>query len=158
MQMQRILIVSLAMLGCAWRTPAQATSPTLNKVKEFDLPGPPGKRFDYLTIDTDDDYLISAHLAANQTYVIDLRADKVDKSTEYAFDSDGGPFIRQGIPALDMNVDDVPYEEIHHKSTDTLDRVDRRNLAIGAAMTAVTAYAVADAPKRIGVRGARRKE
>jgi len=55
---------------------AQGAS-TLNKVKEYDLPGPPGKRFDYLTIDTDDGYLISAHLAANQTYVIDLRTDKV---------------------------------------------------------------------------------
>lgn len=52
-------------------------SPTLKKVKEYDLPGPAGKRFDYLTIDDGDGYLISAHLAANQTYVIDLRTDKV---------------------------------------------------------------------------------
>lgn len=56
---------------------AQEGSPMLKKVKEFDLPGPPGKRFDYLTIDTDDGYLISAHLAANQTYVIDLRLNAV---------------------------------------------------------------------------------
>ncbi len=49
----------------------------LRKVGEFDLPGPPGKRFDYLTIDPDDHYLISAHLGADQTYVIDLRTDKV---------------------------------------------------------------------------------
>ena len=50
---------------------------TLRKINEYDLPGPPGKRFDYLTIDTDDGYLISAHLAANQTYVIVLGTDKV---------------------------------------------------------------------------------
>jgi DNA-binding beta-propeller fold protein YncE len=56
---------------------AQAPSPVLRKVTEFDLPGPPGKRFDYLTIDPDDSYLISAHLAAGQTYVIDLRTNKV---------------------------------------------------------------------------------
>ena len=56
---------------------AQSGSTTLKKIKEYDLPGPPGKRFDNLTIDTDDGYLISAHLAANQTYVIDIRADKV---------------------------------------------------------------------------------
>ncbi|MGH9741871.1 MAG: YncE family protein [Candidatus Acidiferrum sp.] len=49
----------------------------MKKVKEFDLPGPAGKRFDYLTIDTDDHYLISTHLAAGQTYVIDIRTDKV---------------------------------------------------------------------------------
>ena len=54
-------------------TPAQ----TLKQVAKFDLPGPGGKRFDYLTIDPDDHYLISAHLAADQTYVIDLRTNKV---------------------------------------------------------------------------------
>ena len=48
------------------------TGPTLKKITAFDLPGPAGKRFDYLTIDEDDHYLISAHLAADQTYVIDL--------------------------------------------------------------------------------------
>ena len=29
---------------------AKPTRPSLKKVTEFDLPGPPGKRFDYLTI------------------------------------------------------------------------------------------------------------
>lgn len=56
---------------------AQTSNPTLKKVAEFDLPGPGGKRFDYLTIDPDDHYLISAHLAAGQTYIIDLRTDRV---------------------------------------------------------------------------------
>ena len=50
---------------------------TLRQVEKFDLPGPGGKRFDYLTIDDDDHYLLSAHLAAGQTYVIDLRTNKV---------------------------------------------------------------------------------
>ncbi|MGB8474265.1 MAG: hypothetical protein WCE61_09290 [Candidatus Acidiferrum sp.] len=50
---------------------------TLKKLMEFGLPGPGGKRFDYLTIDNDDHYLLSAHLAAQQTYVIDLRTNKV---------------------------------------------------------------------------------
>src|SRR5437867_7122096 len=49
----------------------------LKRITTFDLPGPGGKRFDYLTIDADDHYLISAHLAAGQTYVIDLRTNKV---------------------------------------------------------------------------------
>src|SRR6267154_4422690 len=56
---------------------ATASGQTLKKVAQFDLPGPPGKRFDYLTIDADDHYLISAHLAAGQTYVIDLATNKV---------------------------------------------------------------------------------
>ena len=54
-----------------------ASAPTLRQVTKFDLPGPPGKRFDYLTIDDDDHYLLSAHLAADQTYVIDLGTNKV---------------------------------------------------------------------------------
>jgi DNA-binding beta-propeller fold protein YncE len=56
---------------------AQTSGPTLKKAAEFDLPGPGGKRFDYLAIDTEDHYLFSAHLAAGQTYVIDLRTNKV---------------------------------------------------------------------------------
>ena len=56
---------------------ANVFSQTLKQIATFDLPGPGGKRFDYLTIDADDHYLISAHLAAGQTYVIDLRTNKV---------------------------------------------------------------------------------
>ncbi len=50
---------------------------TLKQIAKFDLPGPAGKRFDYLTIDGEDHYLLSAHLAARQTYVIDLRTNKI---------------------------------------------------------------------------------
>jgi len=55
----------------------EASGQTLKQVTKFDLPGPGGKRFDYLTIDADDRYLISAHLAADQTYVIDLATNRV---------------------------------------------------------------------------------
>jgi DNA-binding beta-propeller fold protein YncE len=55
---------------------AQSSGLTLKKVGEFDLRGPAGKRFDYLTVDLDDHYLLSAHLAAKQTYVIDLKTNK----------------------------------------------------------------------------------
>ncbi|PYV53714.1 MAG: hypothetical protein DMG91_16425 [Acidobacteria bacterium] len=49
------------LLGIATIGVAQ-TTPTLKKITVFDLPGPGGKRFDYLAIDEDDHYLISAHL------------------------------------------------------------------------------------------------
>lgn len=57
--------------------PTSVFGQTLRQVATFDLPGPGGQRFDYLTIDMDDHYLISTHLAAGQTYVIDLRSNKV---------------------------------------------------------------------------------
>lgn len=48
-------------------------APLLYEVAHFDLPGPKGLRFDYLTIDYDDNYLLSAHLGAGQLYVINLK-------------------------------------------------------------------------------------
>src|SRR6516225_3867476 len=77
MRIQQMLVLGTLTLAGAVGVQAQSGAPTLKKVKEYDLPGPPGKRFDYLTIDADEGYLTSAHLAANQTYVIDLRTDKV---------------------------------------------------------------------------------
>jgi YVTN family beta-propeller protein len=53
---------------------------TLKSVSTIDLPGPAGKRFDYLTIDYDDHYLLSAHLAAGLLYVVDLRTNQVVKT------------------------------------------------------------------------------
>ena len=74
------ILFSLLLIACIPlslpRAHAQGRQ-TLKKIADFELPGPPGKRFDYLTIDPDDHYLISAHLAAGQTYVIDLRTNKV---------------------------------------------------------------------------------
>lgn len=56
---------------------AQPHGHALKKIAEFDLPGPPGKRFDYLAITPDDHSLLSTHLAAGQTYVIDLSTNRV---------------------------------------------------------------------------------
>ena len=77
--MRKILLLFAACLGLvlAPRMNAQTSGPTLKKVTELDLPGPGGKRFDYLAIDTDDHYPFSAHLAAGQTYVIDLRTNQI---------------------------------------------------------------------------------
>src|SRR5712664_4928856 len=77
MRNQRILIIGLIGLSVVLGPTAKPTTPTLKKVAEFDLPGPAGKRFDYLAIDSDDHYLFSAHLAAGRTYVVDLRTNKV---------------------------------------------------------------------------------
>src|SRR6267378_1518033 len=68
---------SIIILGFGTTGVAQTAGRTLKKITAFDLPGPAGKRFDYLTIGQDDQYLISAHLAASQPYVIDLRRNQV---------------------------------------------------------------------------------
>lgn len=72
-----VLLFTAAFLLGITATGLGQTGPTLKNITAFDLPGPAGKRFDYLTIDDDDQYLISAHLAAGQTYVIDLRTNRV---------------------------------------------------------------------------------
>lgn len=71
-----LFLASLGVCGLPLAS-AQKSATTLKKIAEFDLPGPAGKRFDYLTIDPEDHYLLSAHLAAGQTYIIDLRNNKV---------------------------------------------------------------------------------
>jgi carboxypeptidase Q len=65
-------------------------------------------------------------------------------SQDTTFDTDHGPFMLHGIPSLDLWVDMAHYGEVHHKSSDTVDKIDAHNLANGAAVVAVTAYIVAD--------------
>ena len=73
-------------------------------------------------------------------------------SRESSGNSDHTPFLAAGVPALNLWVDTSHYSEIHHLPTDTIDRVDAVNLAKDAAIVAVTAYAVADAPERLAKR------
>src|SRR5829696_7084356 len=53
---------------------------TLKRVASVDLPGPPGKRFDYLAIDYIHGYLFSARLGAGFLYVIDLKTNMLVKT------------------------------------------------------------------------------
>lgn len=71
------LLLTVTLLGLGPSAHGQNAAPTLRKVASFDLPGQGGKRFDYLTIDSDDNYLLATHLAVGQTYVIDLVTNKV---------------------------------------------------------------------------------
>src|SRR5256885_3615893 len=50
---------------------------TLRKIDSLDLPGPKGERFDYLTMDDEDHWLLSAHLGPGILYVIDVRTNKL---------------------------------------------------------------------------------
>jgi DNA-binding beta-propeller fold protein YncE len=72
----RSLLAIASLLALAADGPAQS----LKKVATIDLPGPKGQRFDYLTIDEEDRYLLSAHLGPGILYVIDLKTDKLVKA------------------------------------------------------------------------------
>jgi DNA-binding beta-propeller fold protein YncE len=93
MRKQLLLTAVAVIIALAPRSQAQVPAPTLRKIAEFDLPGPPGKRFDYLTIDPDDHYLISAHLAAGQTYVIDLLTNKVVATVDDTPGAEGVEYV-----------------------------------------------------------------
>ncbi len=53
---------------------------TLKKVAVIDLPGPKGQRFDYLAMDDEDRYLLSAHLGPGILDVIDVQTNKLVKA------------------------------------------------------------------------------
>lgn len=80
--------------------------PTLKKVAEFDLPGPAGKRFDYLTIMPDEHYLLSAHLGAGQMYVIDLRTNKVLATVADTPGAEGVEYVPELKKAYTSNAGD----------------------------------------------------
>src|SRR5882724_13422417 len=66
----------IAILVLAASLPGQ----TLKQIATIDLPGPKGQRFDYLTTDDEDHYLLSAHLGPGILYVIDVRTNKLVKA------------------------------------------------------------------------------
>ena len=79
------------------------TGAPLRKIAEFELPGPPGKRFDYLTIDEDDNYLLSAHLGAGLLHVIDLKTNAVVKTVRDVPGVEGVAYISEGKKAYTAN-------------------------------------------------------
>jgi YVTN family beta-propeller protein len=75
---------------------APAAGSALRQVTAFELPGPPGKRFDYLAVDEDDNYLLSAHLAAGLLHVIDLRTNTEVKAIPGVPGVEGVAYIGDG--------------------------------------------------------------
>src|SRR5882672_7962480 len=76
---------------------------TLKRAAVIDLPGPPGRRFDYLTIDYDDHYLFSAHLGAGLLYVIDLHTNTVVKTVPGVPGIEGVAYIPEGKKVYTSN-------------------------------------------------------
>jgi DNA-binding beta-propeller fold protein YncE len=65
--------VAMALLGLSLIAARESSGQSLKLIGVIDLPGPKGQRFDYLTMDDEDHYLLSAHLGPGILYVIDVR-------------------------------------------------------------------------------------
>ncbi len=70
-------VVSGCLLGVAISGAIFAQGPPLRKLTQIELPGPKGKRFDYVTVDPDDHFVIVAHMHGDQTYFVDTLTNQV---------------------------------------------------------------------------------
>jgi YVTN family beta-propeller protein len=105
----RYALLLLALASGVWAgvrhglaQPAVGQQP-LRQIATFELPGPPGKRFDYLTIDEDDHYLLSAHLGAGLLHVIDLRTNAVVRTVPGVPGVEGVAYISEGRKVYTAN-------------------------------------------------------
>jgi YVTN family beta-propeller protein len=103
-----VVLVAAAGLGvssgqAAGAAGVAAAGAPLRKIAEFELPGPPGNRFDYLTIDEDDNYLLSAHLGAGLLHVIDLKTNAVVRTIRDVPGVEGVAYIAEGKKVYTAN-------------------------------------------------------
>jgi len=52
--------------------------------------------------------------------------------------------MREGVPGASLDVEGSHYFDIHHTASDTLDKIDPRDLQLCVATMAVFAYTIAD--------------
>ena len=130
------LLLGIIALTGALGLSAKPGAPTLKKVTEFDLPGPPGKRFDYLTITPDDHYLLSAHLAAGQMYVIDLRTNKVVATVTDTPGAEGIEYIPELKKAYMSNAGDNTIGVIDMRQMKVIKKIPTETKPDGSAYAA----------------------
>lgn len=63
----------------------------------------------------------------------------------FTFETDEAPFLIHGVPSFVLWTPIEKYMQLHHKPSDTFDKVNQRDLNLGAATVGLTAYAFADA-------------
>jgi hypothetical protein len=85
-------------------------------------------------------------LKALHPYLAPLGADGTTNDGEFTFETDEAPFLVQGVPAFVLWTPTEKYFLLHHKPSDTFDKVNQRDLNLGAAVVGMTAYAFADWP------------
>jgi carboxypeptidase Q len=78
-----------------------------------------------------------------------------DFTTDVSMDTDNFDFLIEGVPTLVANQEPANYMLNYHAASDTFDKVDITELKRHVAIAAITAFALADNPGRIGARQSR---
>jgi len=81
--------------------------------------------------------------------LVGMGGDGLKEEVRFEDMSDWVSFFLNGVPALDLWTDMTHYWEYHHRPSDTFDKVNPHNLALGSAIVAVTAYRIAEQPQPI---------
>jgi hypothetical protein len=74
---------------------------------------------------------------------------KLSVDDDTVFDTDTGPFILAGLPAIGLKQDTADYDYTHHSPVDTFDKVRADILNRDAILMALTAFWIADRPDRL---------
>lgn len=69
-----------------------------------------------------------------------------------SFGTDNLDFLLEGVPTLVANQEEANYLPNYHAASDTLDKVDMRELKLHTALAALTAWGIADRTEPIGKR------
>jgi hypothetical protein len=69
-----------------------------------------------------------------------------------SFGTDNFDFLLEGVPTLLANQEEANYLPNYHATSDTLDKVDIRELKLHAALAALTAWGIADRAEPLGKR------
>jgi hypothetical protein len=69
-----------------------------------------------------------------------------------SFGSDNFDFLLEGVPTLMANQEEANYLPNYHAASDTLDKVDMRELKIHTVLAALTAWGIADRTEPLGKR------
>lgn len=76
-----------------------------------------------------------------------LGAGGTTDESRFTFDTDNAAFTIHGVPSFVLWTPTAKYFLLHHKPSDTFDKVNQRDLNLGVATVGVTALAFADAPE-----------
>ena len=88
-------------------------------------------------------------LAVARTVARLLKRIGSDSVTSGGGGADIGPIMERGVPGMGLSVDGTRYFWYHHSESDTIDKLDPREMSLCVATLAVMAYVVADMPERL---------